>query len=69
MNPDLRKACLQEEIKISRALLEIGYFPDHISLNRTGGFILDGRQSCPDDEKIMEMKVAELTALEEEGLC
>jgi hypothetical protein len=50
----LRKAILEEELKICQKLMEIGYFPYTIKFYASDNFEIVGRLSCDGDEKLVE---------------
>jgi hypothetical protein len=50
----LRRAILEERLKITRKLMEIGYFPYIVKFDAAAIFEITGRLKCDGDEKLVE---------------
>jgi hypothetical protein len=61
---ELRRAVLREEIKITRKLLLLGYYPYKIKFDGYGHVEIEMRQSDDSDQERLNEKVKELSSID-----
>jgi hypothetical protein len=65
-NVELRRAILQEQIKICKSMMALGYYPYKIRFGHGGNFEIEGREACDSDQKLIEAMVKDLSSIDAE---